>query len=82
MESLVVPAFKLLILISGIPLLAGLITGLISALLQATFQVQEQTLGSVPRMLVILLVCAVFMEVALNELSQFTLVIFREVSAI
>jgi type III secretion HrpO family protein len=43
----------LVLLVSAPPLLAALVVGLVTGVLQAATQVQEQTLGVVPRLLAV-----------------------------
>jgi type III secretion HrpO family protein len=47
-------ALVLALLVSAPPLLAALVVGLVTGLLQAVTQVQEQALGSVPRIAAVL----------------------------
>jgi flagellar biosynthesis protein FliQ len=48
-------ALVLVVLLSGPPLLAGLVTGVATGVLQAATQVQEPAVGVVPRLAVVLL---------------------------
>ncbi len=48
-------ALLLALLVSGPPLAAALLTGLATGLLQALTQIQDQSLGTVPRLAAVLL---------------------------
>jgi flagellar biosynthetic protein FliQ len=48
-------ALILVLLISGGPMLAGMLVGLIVSLFQATTQIQEQTLSYVPKLVAVFL---------------------------
>jgi flagellar biosynthetic protein FliQ len=60
-------------------LISALVVGLTVAILQATMSVQEQTLTFVPKMLVILLVLALFGGWMFSSLEQFTTELFRRI---
>ncbi len=68
--------FRVLIIISAPPLLAGLLIGLIIALFQALTQIQEMTLTFVPKILLIFVTLVIFLPFMLNELSDFTRAMF------
>jgi len=67
-------------LIAGPFLLSALVVGLIVAILQATTSIQEQTLTFVPKMVVILLVLALFGGFMFTSLKDYTTQLFMQIS--
>ena len=72
-------ALFLIILLSAPPVLAALLTGLVMSLLQATTQVQEQTLGFVPKLIAVFLALAAAGPWIGAQLVRFTTVLFEGV---
>lgn len=60
------------ILVSAPILGAALLVGLLISILQATTQIQEMTLVFVPKIVIVLLVAAIFGPWMLNILTDFT----------
>jgi flagellar biosynthetic protein FliQ len=63
-------------------LISALLIGLTVSILQATMSIQEQTLTFVPKMLVILLVLAVFGGMMIDSLGEYTTELFRRIPEI
>jgi flagellar biosynthetic protein FliQ len=70
--SLTGEAVKLALVLSAPLLGAGLVVGLVIAILQATTQVQEMTLTTIPKIVVVLLVLMVAAPWMLSKMSDFT----------
>jgi flagellar biosynthetic protein FliQ len=66
-------------LLAGPLLISALVVGLIVAILQATTSIQEQTLTFVPKMVVILLVLAIFGGLMFSSLGDYTIELFRRI---
>jgi flagellar biosynthetic protein FliQ len=60
-------------------LLSALAVGLIVAILQAATSIQEQTLTFVPKMVVILVMLAIFGGLMFTSLGQYTTELFRRI---
>jgi flagellar biosynthetic protein FliQ len=60
-------------------LLSALAVGLIVAILQAATSIQEQTLTFVPKVIVILVMLAVFGGLMFTSLGNYTLELFRRI---
>jgi len=70
------------VLIMAAPLLLSALTvGLIVAILQAATSIQEQTLTFVPKMVVILVMLAVFGGFMFTTLGEYTSELFRRIPA-
>ncbi len=68
------------VLVLVVPVLTlALIVGLIVAIFQATTSIQEQTLTFLPKLIVILLVIAIFSGVGFSHLEQFTQRLFSRI---
>lgn len=67
---------KLVLILSGPPVIAALVVGLMVSLLQATTQVQEQTLTFVPKLVAIILVLMLMGPLGMNELQKYTVDLF------
>lgn len=72
----------LVLVISAFPLAAGMIVGLVVSLFQATTQIQEQTLGFVPKMLAIFLTLAIAGPWMLMQAVRFTAAVFDSIAVI
>ncbi len=73
----------LVLLVSAPPLLAALVVGLVTGVLQAATQVQEQTLGVVPRLLAVFValgVAAPWMGARLARFAQACLELLPRIS--
>jgi len=60
-------------------LLSALTVGLVIAILQAATSIQEQTLTFVPKMVVILVMLAVFGGLMMSSLGEYTTELFRRI---
>jgi flagellar biosynthetic protein FliQ len=60
-------------------LLSALAVGLIVAILQAATSIQEQTLTFVPKMVIILVVLAIFGGLMISSLGNYTVELFRRI---
>lgn len=74
-------ALTLVLMLSGPPLILGLLVGLIISILQATTQIQEQTLTFVPKIFVVLVSFVIFGSWMLNNLVSFTTNLFNNLGA-
>jgi len=68
---------KLVLILSGPPVITALCVGLFVSLLQATTQVQEQTLTFVPKLVSIILVVMFLGPYGFTLLVKFTDMLFR-----
>jgi len=69
----------LLVPLAGPFLISALLVGLIVAILQATTSIQEQTLTFVPKMIVIMLVLAIFGGLMFGVLGEYTKDLFSRI---
>ncbi len=72
----------LVLLLSGPPLAASLVTGFVIGLLQAATQIQDATLAFVPKLVVVLLVLAAMGPVLGAALVRFSQALFLAVGAV
>ena len=70
------------LLLSGVPLIAASCTGLCSALLQAVTQVQEQTITYAVKLLTLIAVLCAGAEYGTRVIVEFTVRIFESVSTV
>jgi flagellar biosynthetic protein FliQ len=75
-------ALLLILVLSGGPLLASMITGLLVSLLQATTQLQEQTLTYVPKLVAVLLSLMILGPWILYQAVRFTTVLFDGIATV
>lgn len=61
----------LVLILSAPPVLAALVVGLMVSLLQATTQIQEQTLTFVPKLVVVVVVIALFAPLGMGRMISF-----------
>lgn len=66
------------LLLAAPPLLAGLLVGVLVSLVQTVFQVQEQTLVIVPKMIAVVVVLLLFLPWMLQVLLDFTSQLFLQ----
>jgi flagellar biosynthetic protein FliQ len=72
----------LVLLISGPPLAASLVTGFVVGLFQAATQIQDQTLAFVPKLVVVLLVLGAMGPALGASLVRFSQALFLAVATI
>jgi len=72
----------LVLLLSGPPLAASLLTGFVVGLLQAATQIQDATLTFVPKLVVVLLVLAAMGPVLGAALVRFTQALFLAIASV
>lgn len=72
----------LILLLSGGPMLASLLTGLVVALFQATTQLQEQTLTYVPKLVAVFLTLMLLGPWILFQAVRFTTVLFESIPTV
>jgi flagellar biosynthetic protein FliQ len=72
----------LILLLSGGPLLASILTGFVVSLLQATTQIQEQTLTYVPKLVAVFLSLMVLGPWILYQTVRFTTVLFDSIAQV
>lgn len=70
----------LVLLLSGPPLAASLVTGFVIGLLQAATQIQDTTLAFVPKLVVVLLVLAAMGPVLGAALVRFSQALFLAIA--
>jgi flagellar biosynthetic protein FliQ len=70
-------ALLLAVLLAAPVLVAALITGLLTSALQTVTQLQDQTLGFVPRLIVVLLVAMITLPWGLEMLVDYSTELFR-----
>ncbi len=72
----------LVLLLSGPPLAASLVTGFVVGLLQAATQIQDATLAFVPKLVVVLLVLAAMGPVLGGALVRFSQALFLAIATV
>jgi flagellar biosynthesis protein FliQ len=72
----------LVLLLSGGPMLAGMIVGLVVSLFQATTQIQEQTISYVPKLIAIFITLALLAPWMLLQAVRFTTVLFDSIAQV
>lgn len=72
----------LVLLLSGPPLAASLVTGFVVGLLQAATQIQDATLAFVPKLVVVLLVLAAMGPLLGAALVRFSQALFLAVATV
>ncbi len=72
----------LVLLLSGPPLAASLVTGFVIGLFQAATQIQDATLAFVPKLVVVLLVLAAMGPVLGAALVRFSQALFLAIGAV
>ena len=82
MGILLQEAIVVILLLSGLPLLACSATGLIVSLMQAVTQVQEQTITYCTKVITLLVVMVVFSEWSVATIQTFSLQIFESIARI
>jgi flagellar biosynthetic protein FliQ len=75
-------ALILILLISGGPMLAGMIVGFIVSLFQATTQIQEQTLSFVPKLAAVFLSLLVLGPWMLAHMVKFARAVLESIATI
>jgi flagellar biosynthetic protein FliQ len=65
-------AIMVTLLVGSPVLIAGMVVGLIIGLLQAVTQIQEQTIATVPRLVVMVLAIAVLAPWLINQMVQYS----------
>lgn len=73
---------RLVLLISVVAIIPSLLVGLCVSIFQATTQINEQTLSSLPRLVMTLLVLIFGGKWMLTQLSDFTINIFHQAAAL
>jgi flagellar biosynthetic protein FliQ len=72
----------LVLLLSGPPLAASLVTGFVVGLLQAATQIQDATLAFVPKLVVVLLVLAAMGPLLGGALVRFSQALFVAIASV
>jgi flagellar biosynthetic protein FliQ len=75
-------ALILVLLISGGPMLAGMLVGFLVSLFQATTQLQEQTLSYVPKLVAVFLSLIILGPWMLAHAVSFARIIFDSISMV
>ena len=66
-------ALKLVLMLSGPPLLAGLVVGMLISIFQAATQIQEMTLSFVPKIIAVFVVLIIFLPWMIKVMHGFTI---------
>jgi flagellar biosynthetic protein FliQ len=72
----------LMLLLSAAPMLVSTLLGLIVAILQATTQIQDQSLGFVPKLVAVTATIAILGPWMLQQLLRFTAAVFETIPMI
>ena len=72
----------LVLLLSGPPLVASMVTGFVVSLLQAATQIQDQTLAFVPKLVVVMVVLAAMGPVLGASLVRFSQALFVAIPSV
>jgi flagellar biosynthetic protein FliQ len=72
----------LVLLLSGPPLIASMVTGFVVSLLQAATQIQDQTLAFVPKLVVVMVVLAAMGPVLGASLVRFSQALFLAIPSV
>ena len=75
-------ALILILLISGGPMLAGMLVGFVVSLFQATTQIQEQTLSYVPKLVAVFLSLLVLGPWMLSQTVKFARAVLESIATI
>ena len=75
-------ALILILLISGGPMLAGMIVGFVVSLFQATTQIQEQTLSYVPKLVAVILSLLVLGPWMMTQAVKFARVVLESIATV
>lgn len=78
-SDIISQVFKLAVIVSLPTVGIGLMVGLFISIIQAVTQIQEQTLTFVPKMIVVLLLFAVFFSWMFSLISGTTLELWQEI---
>ncbi len=81
-EYLLISAAVNIVLLAGAPLACGFLSGLCTGVLQAATQVQDQTLGLVPRLLVVFLVSVLLWKQGVQQVESLFEEVWLEVDRI
>jgi flagellar biosynthetic protein FliQ len=81
-NSFIVQALYLIVVLSAPVLLTAMIVGLVISLLQAVTQIQEQTLSFVPKMVATFIVIALTAGWVASSLYTFAVEVFKYISNI
>ena len=69
-------ALKLVLILAGPPLLAGLAIGLLVSIFQAATQIQEMTLTFIPKIITVFVVIMIFFPWMIKIMHKFTTDLF------
>jgi len=69
----------LVLLLSGVPMLAAMFIGFVVGIFQATTQIQEHTLSFVPKLVTIFLTLAVMAPWMISQAVRFATVLFESI---
>ena len=75
-------ALMLVLILSGGPMLVSLLVGILVSIFQATTQIQEQTLGYVPKLITVFLTIAILGPWMLRQAVQFTQTILSSIALV
>jgi Flagellar biosynthesis pathway, component FliQ len=81
-EHLLVISTVTILLLAGVPLGFGLLSGLLMGILQAATQVQDQTIGFVPRLLVVFTVTVLLFSKGVEQLDGLFAEVWIEIANI
>ena len=72
----------LILLLSGPPLVASMVTGFVVSLVQAATQIQDQTLAFVPKLVIVMVVLAAMGPVLGASLVRFSEALFLAIPSV
>jgi flagellar biosynthetic protein FliQ len=75
-------ALILILLISGGPMLAGMLVGFVVSIFQATTQIQEQTLSYVPKLVAVFLSLLVLGPWMLSQAVKFARAVLESIATV
>ena len=79
-DSYIAQAFLIVVICSGLPVLAGSICGLLAAILQTATQIQEQSISYVAKLCAVVLVLGLCWRWFSAQLVQFTVEVLGSVA--
>jgi len=74
-------ALKVVLLVSGPMLVAGMLVGLVISVFQAATQINEMTMTFVPKIITVFVVLVISLPWAIGQLTDFTRAMFERIAA-
>ena len=73
-------ALKVVLLVSGPMLVAGMLVGLVISVFQAATQINEMTMTFVPKIITVFVVLVISLPWAIGQLTDFTRAMFERIA--